>query len=248
MRIISKHKDFYDGFVRSLNFGSDDPVVLVRNNRTVNEELGIEPYDFPFNSWNWVEIDTATHNLTFRLLWFCGTIYPFIRVVNNPYALYAPYTIRSEFFLWNEDDVNKFAPTCEVHTRRNGYFTGHNPETLLRRMVNHVNGYETHQYYKSHRETWEQVLESKGVDLKEYALKLRCPYFCVDSQIEAFPILENINFGKVMDVQTVFTKLERYLTNELQPRDEVNIPISDELHAHKKGFDKFSFRKQKETK
>ena len=52
---------------------------------------------------------------------------------------------------------------------------------------------------------------------------------------------------RVFDMHEAFQKLEIYLTNILVKPDEINIHISDELKAQAHGYNKFSFRKDKDV-
>jgi hypothetical protein len=64
------------------------------------------------------------------------------------------------------------------------------------------------------------------------------------------PILDAIDFKKVIDPFSAFVEIERYLTNELAPKDfkrdmsVVEKSVSDKIKAESHGFDKYSFRKE----
>lgn len=56
--------------------------------------------------------------------------------------------------------------------------------------------------------------------------------------------LKSFDFYKAVDVYSAYSAVEQWLNNQAKP--EKPIPeISDEMKAQSKGFDKFSFRKQK---
>jgi hypothetical protein len=71
-----------------------------------------------------------------------------------------------------------------------------------------------------------------------------------EAQVIINPLMSVIELNKVIDPFAAFTDIERFLTNELAPRDvkrDKSIkdhPVSDKIKAESHGFDKFSFRKE----
>jgi len=68
-----------------------------------------------------------------------------------------------------------------------------------------------------------------------------------DNKIELYPILADYQFFRVFDIFATYQALEYYLCNILVAPDDPYIePVSDKIKAESKGFDKFSFRKEKQ--
>ena len=70
-----------------------------------------------------------------------------------------------------------------------------------------------------------------------------------EASVVANPILSSIDLQKMIDPFTAFHEIERYLTNQLAPRDlkrdwkVIEKAIPDKVKAESHGFDKHSFRK-----
>jgi len=59
------------------------------------------------------------------------------------------------------------------------------------------------------------------------------------------PQLASVNFYKKFDAFQAFQMLERFIANDLAPKDErKDKPIPDKLKAESHGFNKMSFRKE----
>lgn len=65
--------------------------------------------------------------------------------------------------------------------------------------------------------------------------------------IEVNPCLNEVGFGKAIDAYTAYQTIERFIDMNLTRRMEI-VELSDEDNLYKKGFNKFSFRKEKSKK
>lgn len=81
---------------------------------------------------------------------------------------------------------------------------------------------------------------------------LNCPIFYLrfgdlKDEFVTNPCLKYLDFIKVMDPFTAFNEIQYFLSNILVSNDSDSmLKISDESMLYKKGFDKFSFRKDKQ--
>jgi hypothetical protein len=74
----------------------------------------------------------------------------------------------------------------------------------------------------------------------EYTGKGRVAYGCITN-----PMLSNIGFQRKIDPYTAFQEIQMFVSGVLGGSDRKPAwPISNELKAQSKGFDKFSFRRQ----
>lgn len=85
---------------------------------------------------------------------------------------------------------------------------------------------------------------------KELFFKYNVPIFGIgfpEYDIILNPCLKNVDFAKILEPYTAFQQLYQYMCNQASP--EKPIPaIDDKTLAEAKGFDKFSFRKEKSKK
>lgn len=88
---------------------------------------------------------------------------------------------------------------------------------------------------------FQEILTRENVDP---FLILNAPTFIItDSWIVINPYLTHLNFGKIRGGVDAFQELSAFISGVLGASRAEPLPITDELRAHSKGFDKNSFRK-----
>lgn len=236
MRLISDIHDYYDSIFRTSVQDKRD--TFVRNRTVIHNKT---------HSFRSTTCSSTKHSytLTTGIIGFCGRIYPFIRVwasnldMDIPSSNCCYYTY--EDFIKHNSDI------------RNG---------LTKIVNNHWGILNSLKGIKAWLERGEEQIWSWGKHTSNvlnnpiylaYFRKHNVAYFSVEDEnnnqkITLYPVLKDFQFYKVYDVNTTFQMIEIYLHNDLAPRDEVNIPISDILKAETHGFDRFSFRKDPTSK
>lgn len=101
------------------------------------------------------------------------------------------------------------------------------------------------------RKRLDMFFETKQFDnqLKELFQKLKIPVFMTfvgddrKTYIDTAPILKDVEFYRVKDSATAFQDIFQYVAGVLGSPEREMIQISDKDKLHKKGFDKWSFKK-----
>ena len=227
MRLISKIHDYYDPLTDS----SDKSLIFKRDNQEINLDLADELYSLSYCIRQTVTIGNydRTCYIESSIVGFCGKIYPVIKL-NFQYA----YEESNIYYCYDMESVNQHFNWNEVKTNSRILFS-------VSDIENWFNG-------SSSRWLDRNIDFRKKSNLLNMFKKHNVAYFHIyNGRIELYPILKKINFYKVFDIYSCMTALENYLTNELAPPDSMKIlPISDKLKAETHGFDKHSFRKEKQ--
>lgn len=239
MRLVSKFHDYYDGVVKTT--GHDKSYTFVREERQI-ELPGISTV---FNKCEGVKND---YEFRCGLVGFCGEIYPFVEVVfwNR---VKVPRDIHSQFFYAYEELVKEF-PGIEgknVSNERPFTYTIYNLSEDLKEWFHGGNV----------RRLWSSSITVSELSiLKGLFLKERIAYFAIqclekrknlekEHTVEIYPPLKKFEFYKIFDSYTTFQKIEMFLTNDIVRPDKIDITIPDKMKAQSKGFNKWSFRKEK---
>jgi hypothetical protein len=228
MRILSSFKDYYDCIQKygeyseplynreNQVFTTFDPTF--RTNSSYNDGK-------PFFRWpikkdgnlNWLGGETCTLNNYQWLVGFAGKLYPLIRYSSVGLAVNC-YTIAEVDFA-----IEEYGDKKEKKDYNSGYtglwcgFTRKNCERF----------FDTH-----------SKLDVPAF-FEEYPI-----FVAARGEIVFNAYLSNIEFYKVLDAYTAFQELEMWFGKKAFP--EKTIPaVSDKDMAAAKGFDKFSFRKDK---
>jgi hypothetical protein len=228
MKIISKYHDYYDGV------GAHDreptPVYLrhskdIKDVKIERDYLKIGRIDFrPNNS-------TFKHDRVayIRIVGFCGKMYPFLHVTKY-------------YGTWGNDDDEKDEEFIYDHDRLDALEYKH----YLRWL-----GEKPGLFYK--RDDYIKNLNSSE-ELKSLFKKYNTPVFLLtkvwnEPYLTINPILKDFHFAKAIDPYTAYQELSMYLGNELTQEHQGNVPTGDDKTlASSKGYDRFSFRKDKGEK
>ena len=105
-----------------------------------------------------------------------------------------------------------------------------------------------------------ECFESSNINkFKELFLKYKVPVFVIttdftddkyryghDQKIILNPKLEDWKFFRIKDIYTAYQDISMYIGNELAEDKNNAWPVPDKLKAESHGFDKYSFRKEKQ--
>lgn len=239
MRIISNFHDYYDGVARSWDPTGEvctyirekqEAVVAVKDTALTN---GISDYGDSFSGFIRVEPG---------IIGFCGQIYPYVQFSDREKGL--------KEFCYDMDTLLKF-----ISFNRNGIVEFNTSRRVARRwryislnrrwFENWFTGELSKGWYTDAR-NFKPFYESL---FREYSVPIfnhgPSGAFYKDLPLVLNACLQDYQFYRVVDCTQAVQRLEMYLTNDLAPRDEVSMNISDELKAHSHGFDKHSFRTPK---
>lgn len=226
MKICSEFKDYYD---IGMSKGQDLTLVYQRHKKIVNG------YPFPvFNSFDKV----VYHDF---MVGFCGKLYPILELKSN--SFYHEDIVSS--LCYNIADIDNF-----IHKYYPEDFEWYNTVKYTKCRGNRVP--------KRHKLV-EFFENCNKFDCKDLFEKERSPIFVgrykyrndfdskVESTITYNDFLRPFEFYRVFDPYTAFQEIAMWLGNEAEPRKVVPVP-SDSIMLEIKGFDKFSFRKDKKVK
>ncbi len=236
MRIISKIHDYYDG---AMAMGVDTTRVFVRAKR---DRIYLPDNNTVSTYWDRTPMGRADpqYTLRFVLVGFCGELYPCVKlIIHNHYS----HTHAEEHkYIYDATRL-----TSLMHNLKNKSYQVLSDEEfackwLLREPI-------MHPYWASHNT--EQFINKFTHVFADYST----PYFVVDfpyrtpPRCDLMPLLKEYNFYKIKDCYTAYLDIDMFLHNQLCDMDNPHIdPIPDVVKAESKGFNKFSFRKDKQIK
>jgi len=218
MRIKSPFKDYYDGLQHS--FFSQEPLYV----RKTTEE----PYDGKLYAGKTYISFGLSNGLTISYIsiGFCGKVYNIIRFHREKYNIYSHDTCSA--ICYNIDDVDKFIGSLEQEV---------------------INWYHRIKWKKSLRQEFMEYFVTKNINDDELC-SYQMPVFVIEPDGRNYktlisnPRLTNYEFFRVFDPYQTWQELEMFLSNQAAP--EKPIPkIDDKTMAEAKGFNKYSFRKDK---
>lgn len=219
MRILSPIHDYFDSALANSG-GGDKTIMFLRNPKEENI-VGL-------CGWPYVPHITSNLQIDFGIVGFCGLIYPYIRIKT-----------------WDKMHYGEF-----INVKERNYYDFDEAKNVLEGMK--VKIAATHGYFHfislQDIENFFNNAKANG-QLKQLFREKQVAYFHVDryretSRIQYYCVLKKHEFYRVFSVTEAYQQVEMFITNVLAPRDNpYEEPISDKLHAQKKGFDEWSFRK-----
>lgn len=230
MRIISKKHDYYDCIQK---YGQDD-ILYIRDEKEVK-------INFTFNSISeYIGSSDRGFSLHNQLIGFCGKLYPCI------YLRYPRYGDKGTCYYSMElldNHIQKIFPKLakEFDKKSRRYFRRYS-KTWQSSIRDEINGY--FEWFNQQENKAKLVILNKMFDL--------APLFSVhyhsynESLIILNCMLRNYEFYKVFDVQRTFQELQMWMSNIAKPIKPLP-RIDDVTMAEAKGYDKFSFRKEKKN-
>jgi len=236
MRIISKFHDYYDSIQRD---GVDRSLVYLRHpeeydDRAVRAKLVPQAV----LAWNKFAYDNTPGSNTFRggsktyaeteiwygLVLFAGKMYPYARVIRQNLQVGLPPV--PDVFVYDLNDLHQYAEehkkTLQLTSR---WSWGYNRPTIA------------------------SFFELKGSDryLETALTEKLVIVYSLGGTTRVNGRLADIEFYRVMPTWQAFQELSMFLGNIAAPNNPM-VVISDQSMIAKHGFDKWSFRKQKEQK
>lgn len=177
------------------------------------------------------------HKYNFDIIGFCGKLYPFDNIMsiiyNNPkkYTNYDPFLQFKEYKDRNNDTQYKLIPTAK-HS--------------------YTNWWDKYHLRTNKQGHWEKAKLDK--EYLQIFIEYQVPIFWIGrpnslegTKLVLNPCLKNLAFFKVMDTTQAFQEIEMYLSNVLVHDTQVIVPVGDDnVIRDSKGFDKWTFRKEKE--
>jgi hypothetical protein len=240
MRIQSDFKDYYDV---GMSQGMDQTLVYLRYAKI------IQPEHYPFSSW-W-SYDHYRPLYGPPALWtdqsmigFCGKLYPVIELT-EPGTAQSPKEIRAKrVFCYKLADIDNFVKKhypdrWDDYTKKKYDRKAKWPSN--QRRGEFVRFFEDAEKYRD------------CAAYKHWFEDERCPIFVGHSDFRRGKhensiiynaCLKHYDFMRVFDPYTAFQEIAMWLGNQAEPRKPIP-KIDDVTMAEIKGFDKFSFRKEK---
>lgn len=247
MKIVSKHKDYYDYY--STQYGVDNNVVYLRNKITLDGAQ--RTMSFGISSALLVPLIVEKFNVNFshdakdiqlRYLFVAGRQYPCIRknikhpkdLIDKwtPWRLYNPAI--DECFTFDENNSFRWwrAPVTreDLQPKWNGQLV--EVSRTIQQPVFFVDGYKNCSTFSF----------AKNRGYKDNGV-----YVSVNEQI---PRLGELGFAAIFPAERLYQELDYYLSNTIKDNPDIVPPviIANEDLIVSKGFDlKHSFRKGKES-
>lgn len=233
MRIVSKFKDYYDGVQKQ---GVDRSIVYIREQREIrfnkstrfhkNSALG-----FVVSSWYKLPYYVGSPNYNIGkpiLIGFCGKWHVCVEI----YACRPSIHGSNRALFYSYKDMIDFS-TSE---KDNG-------------LIGELSSKKT--YYLSGDLTYQTMFDMVGSLNDDLFVELGCPIITVknifgdcDNVVTLNDSLREFDFARVKDPYQAYQDISMYVGGVLRAPEKETLQISDDCMRDKKGFDKWSFRKQ----
>ncbi len=236
MRIISKFRDYYDSVQ---GYGQDDELVYVRNKFEENTTL------LPMLSTRhgFRDLVSRPDRVEQKMVGFCGKIYPVVHMEMGSV----------EKFCYTKEEVHNFVMEYWDKPRKEMYL-GHNY------------GYRYYSPLITRRslQLFFEDVKVKVDSFKNLVEENNCPIFIAEygkyykdpNKIVYNARLKDVGFYRLFDSYTAYQEISMYLGGVLgltnrrgKPTyqgEKMDDTVSDKDMITAKGFDKYSFRKDKE--
>lgn len=233
MKIISKFKDYYDGIAHQY---PDKEILYLRERKIVFPkkeevpELRVNAINVKWDRYNRQRAEWAT---SLEVIGFCGRFYPAVVIKNT------------------------LGPDPIIH--RVAYSIAELAQALAEKKIGLPDRDRLVWYYRDrydhHRTDYERYFQTevKGEKIANIFALYNTPCFVVrpDSVdefrsktiIELNPCLKDYEFPRIVDPYTAYQELNMFIGGVLRRPEQPMIAISDKDKAHKRGFDKWSFRR-----
>ena len=251
MRIISKHKDFYDNMTA---YGVDMTQVFVREQKIIKEQISVTTEQKTLNDYlsNLSTLATSYEQKGFyvEILYFCGKLYPIYFKTSRGFTYRNSCSILPQHVIGGTQEFLEEAL--------------HNQDM---EFTNLLFGYLSYPFNLPRQEKLlkltsyiQSICENQVVidSIKELSKKHKLAYFLTavdynrmqfkaDISIHSYPELKTLKVNSIIDGVQAFQQIEQYLFNELSINERPMIELSDEIKAAKHGHDgKYSFKKTPE--
>lgn len=225
MQIISNFRDYYDCIAKQ---GVDTTLKYFRK----TEILEI-PYKLPYSPSGLVKT---------RIVGFCGRLYPLVYLVDEELNTETLISCIEEIDAW----VHSFYKKRELETYYKEQYRGFKFWLRFNRKKRGLQ----RKYFESLFDEINEIKDNPPIYLLDFFISNSCPIFSIrqkDTSVSNLIIndqLSKFQFEKVVDPYTAFQELSMFIGGMAAP--EKPIPaIDDKTMAEAKGFNKYSFRKDK---
>lgn len=256
MRIISKHKDYYDS---ASGLGVDMKQVFNRKTDEFKkfEDHGLDLKTLRLRSCNNLSNDKVRYynDVTLRssLLFFCGSVYPFVKLIYHTKFT----SIKKDDYIFF--DVGTLSSHMEEHHNKyfHEVFNTNKKQGLFSKNI-------TEKSMKEHFSDENKALNVSALIALSHVLN--SPYFTASSNdksrlydydiknnkdisIVVNPILKELGFQKIKDPYTCFQEINQYCFGVLSNIENGHDDIEDKYKITGKGFDpKYGFRTRPKVK
>lgn len=228
MKLHIKNHDYWH---KGAAYGQDETLHYIQD----SQELKVKAHDIIFklikNSIDGSKFKYRdVYHSKFNLLFFCGKIIPVIELwVDSKYI-----------YVYSVDDFKKLT------------------DEQLKPIFRFHREYNRDEFTKSVKEFFTDFNELSMPD--ELFLEVGSPiflwkdicdinkYYNDEIELQKDPVLKNMGFQKVMTPDVCFQEISTYYSNVFINYPKPTVQISDKSKINKHGFDKFSFRKDKQIK
>lgn len=233
MRIISEFHDYYD-VVQGM--GQDQTLIYQRRPFTTDVK------EVLLDKLRSLEYNDKSFNIHVKayIIGFCGKIYPIIEILHK--------STKNKAFCFKIEEVDEFVKTHCKKSHREKYFG-------IKWTYNQNWGY--HHRQDRINEFFLEAREKRDSFNSLFVIN-KCPIFVHKSAVYYNGRTENIYFDKIywneslkeyefyriLEPYTAFQELQMFMSNQAMPEKPIPTP-SDEVLAEIKGFDRYSFRKDK---
>lgn len=269
MRIHSKFRDYYDS---CLGYGIDPNCHYVRHTEEFqnkhkaqknlkhgkweNVEYKVvqdcpriaEYFDmFPRYSRGWRGEGDRIEAIRSHLILFCGATYVYLEFEIRPTKSTGINKFHKAFSVNDVDVLIRKYGTKDAKAR----WSGKESKSQSRYRGKRGDKYYTYSAVDQADVKW-LFTNWQGVkhqDILDVHYKTTVPVMKVEGEKLIYnPCLKDLEFFKVVDAFQAFQELSMFISGVLGGQSPKMIEISDEVRIAKHGFDKMSFRKEKETK
>ena len=263
VKLISKQHDYYDFFARNRQL-SDQIYVWERKTK-------VEKVDFAIPTTIRTHFQRGWANnveMVGFMVWFCGVPIPVVSVYRSYYSSSESLPSTRDYY-YNLEDVPEDSYGGKPKNRQRDYPSIYDKLVSLfalgekdgvvgwgRNQMDSLSyfgrSYPKIKVLDMHRKVGSPVFchtecifdhkeDEGGIERDDsFYRRILYPYVLIN------PCLAKIQFWKKMDSFEAFQKIERFLANEMAPKDgRMDKPIPDVIKAESHGFDKKSFRRDK---
>ena len=256
MKLVSKQKDYYDFWAKDRTY-SDQNYRWERESRICTRTFALPEPEIFTQGQEWImrELTCLTEVYLF-LVFFCGRAIPIARLFDQGETWFVDSLEDIPDRLMGDPSRNKFKKYCNY---------SHFGEHKFRKTAK--------EFFEFGKKPWMATnfdgQKLPKIEIAEMHRILNSPIFCQadaaadvksfvrrgeirkyvprrgDGSLIVNPILSDIGFTKVLNPFVAFQELERFIANDLAPRDiRMDQPVPDKINAESHGFDKMSFRKE----
>lgn len=246
MRILSKFHDYYDS---CLAYGADPKTIYLRNEKEYesNKDWPVQIHTTPLRIrlrgivgrflGRWSEYDHGT-------VLFCGKSYPYVCFYKktefiNPLTKQLNRTTEP-VYCYTLEQVAEFFSKHGSKEEKLQYF-----KSVVRKENSFKRAFEV--FFQQNQQLTEKTITDILFKFESPCIHLaiRADNHSGDKLV-ANPELKKLQFYRIVDAYTAFQELSMFISGIMGGSVPPMIEISDKIRAEKHGFDKWSFRKQKE--